>query len=73
MIDLGTYARLDATALAMLVREHAVTPAELASLAFAAVEATQPHVGAVAEFYSDRLNTANVIRDDQPFPGIPIS
>lgn len=54
-MNLGEYARYDATGLADLVARKLVTPAELADTARRAIEAVNPLVNAVVETYPDRI------------------
>lgn len=67
----GEYAVLDATAIAALVRDGQVTPAEVFEVARAAVESVNPEINAVIETYSapnfpDPAQCA-------PFIGVPVA
>jgi amidase len=71
-MDLTAYAALDATGLAEVVRSGEVSPDQLVELAHRAASSTADSVGAVAEFYTDRLGAASVVDPGLPFPGVPI-
>ena len=55
---LEEYAAHDGLALAELVREGQVTPAELAHLAVRGAERTDPRLGAIAGLYDDAVESA---------------
>jgi amidase len=73
-MDLSTYTKLDAVALAQAVRGSETTPRELAALARAACEAVNPQINAVIEFYDDAEAVAERGAggaDDAPLRGVP--
>jgi amidase len=71
-MDLAAYATLDATALAAAVRSGEVSAGDVVELAHRAAGATAGTVGAVAEFYTDRLGAAYAVDPGLPFPGVPV-
>ena len=68
---LEEYAAHDALALAELVREGHVTPAELAHLAVRGAERTDPRLGAIAGLYDDAVESAEAA-EPGPFHGVPV-
>lgn len=66
---LDEYASYDGLGLAALVREQAVTPAELVMLAVQAAEALDPQLRAVVRTYPERADAVPV---DGPFAGVPV-
>jgi len=68
---LEEYAAHDGLALAELVREGHVTPAELAHLAVRGAERTDPRLGAIAGLYDDAVESAEAA-EPGPFHGVPV-
>ena len=69
-MQLSEYTSYDATALAGLVAEGAITPAELVDVAQQACVAVNPQINAVVEVYDDpRIPTA--LDTDAMFAGVP--
>src|SRR6478736_638875 len=68
---LEEYAAHDALALAELVREAQVTPAELAHLAVRGADRTEPRLGAIAGLYDDAVESAEAA-EPGPFHGVPV-
>ncbi|HWH66440.1 MAG TPA: amidase family protein, partial [Gaiellales bacterium] len=68
---LEEYAAHDALALAELVREGQVTPAELAHLAVRGAERIDPRLGAIAGLYDDAVESAEAA-EPGPFHGVPV-
>jgi amidase len=66
------YLGMDATALAELVRQREVTPAELVEAAIARLELVEPQLAGLAERVLDRAReTARGALPDGPFAGVP--
>ncbi|MEM1111702.1 MAG: amidase family protein [Pseudomonadota bacterium] len=70
-MKLNEYSQYDATALAELVREGEVSPAELAECALAMVDEHNPDINAVLETFSDIDEMITAIPQDAPFMGVP--
>ncbi len=71
-MNLTEYAATDGVGLAELVREGAVTPAELASLALRAADATNPELNAILEMRPVlAVDTALDRGASPPFDGVP--
>lgn len=68
-MDFDTYRRLDATALADLVRRREVSPRELIATARAAHDRLNPALNAVVEFYDDAEGQGGPA--DGAFAGVP--
>ncbi|GAB3192691.1 amidase family protein [Geodermatophilus arenarius] len=71
-MDLAAYAALDGTGLAEAVRAGSVSAGELVETAHRAANGTAGTVGAVAEFYTDRLEQVTEVDAGLPFAGVPI-
>jgi len=69
-MDLATYAALDGTALAAMVRRGEVTPSDLAATALRAIEVANPTIGAVVEAYAEAARPAAASGDGH-FCGVP--
>ena len=71
-LSLAEYARLDATGLAELVRDKAVTPAELAATAMKGIDKVNGEINAVIENYPDRIEKLDEKSlGEGPFRGVP--
>ena len=68
-MDFDTFRRLDATALADLVRRGEVSPRELTLTAREAHDRLNPALHAVVEFYDDAEGLTGPL--DGAFPGVP--
>lgn len=68
-MDFDTYRRLDATALADLVRKREVSALDLTQAARAAFDRLNPALNAVVEFYDDAEALGGPL--DGAFPGVP--
>jgi amidase len=66
------FATLDATAQAELVRDGAVTPAELVGAALARMDALDPQLNAVIHRMDDKARAAAATVPDGPFRGVPL-
>ncbi len=71
--DFDAYRRLDAVALARLVRRGEASPAELLELAIARAEALEPALGAIVvrQFEAARAAAAAMKRPQGPLAGVP--
>jgi amidase len=71
-VEVGEFARYDATGLSELVRQKEVKPSELVEAAFRVIERINPELNAVIEVYEDAVTA---ISDDEirnmPFAGVP--
>lgn len=67
-MTLEEYSRLDACALAELVRKGELEPHEPAEAALRAIEALDPSLGAIVETFPERVRKA---RRDGPLAGVP--
>ena len=71
-MNLEDYTQYDAMGLAQLVQQKQVSARELADLAAQAITKVNPHINAVIETYSDRIEDLdeNSLHDG-PFKGVP--
>ena len=70
--DVDDYSALDATALAELVRSHAVSPRELVEAAIVRAEATNPTINAIiSATFEAALAAADAVDLTAPFAGVP--
>ncbi|NLA36099.1 MAG: amidase [Actinobacteria bacterium] len=70
---MNSFAALDATAQAQLVRRGEVSPTELVSEAIAAAEAVNPRLNAIIhERFDKALAEASTVSSRLPFAGVPI-
>jgi amidase len=71
-MKLAEYSKFDGLGLAELVRKREVSPKELAETALAAIERSNPKLGAVVETYTDRIaGLDESALGDGPFRGVP--
>jgi amidase len=71
-VTLEEYTHLDSLALGARVRSGDVTALELTHLAHEAYTKTDPHLNAVIEFFTDKLDTSkDLLPLEGPFTGVP--